>query len=114
MSSENHADNELGPLQPHKKPRKAAKVVLAGLVAAAAGGAAIIAITSLSARPTPTAGTEMPTTLRSQTQPGNAAQTTQPATPKVSAGSRSLPGVWMAPVTLNSETQPSNAAADQK
>lgn len=43
-SSEDTGSNVLGPLQPYKKPRRAAKVVLSGLLAAAgiAGGAAMV------------------------------------------------------------------------
>lgn len=91
MTDDKHADGDLGPPQPHKKPRKAAKAVLAGLVAAAgvAAGTAIVATNGCCAG-----------------EPVNRSITTQPATTKVSAKRQVLPGDMMAPVSLKSETRP--------
>jgi hypothetical protein len=95
----------LGPLQPHKKPRKKAKAVLAGLVAAAgiAGGAAVfVANGSAGAQSRP-----MPAGL-----PPVQTITTQPANVKVIAKTERLPGRLIA-TTLHSETQPTSAPSTQ-
>jgi hypothetical protein len=100
MTEEKHIDDNLGPLQPHKKTCKAAKVVLASLVAAAgvAAGTAIMATNGCYAG---LAG--LPPCQNITTKP---ATTTQPAKTTVSAKRQVLPGDMAAPASLKSETQP--------
>ena len=100
MADDKPVNDDLGPLQPHKKPRKTAKVVLAGLVAAAgvAAGTAIVA-TNVGCHGVPVRNVT--------TQP---AQTTQPGTTRVSAEPQLLLGDMAAPVSLKAVTQPGKAA----
>ena len=117
MTDEQKPVNDLGPLEPHKKPRKKAKIVLAGIVAAAgiAGGTAYLASktcvvagalkpatisttkpgsTTVRAEPKLFPGTTAPSVLKTDTQP---ARTTQPAAmesakPDISSERRKLAG----------------------
>lgn len=102
--------NNLGPLTPHSAPRKSAKNVLAGLVAAAgiAGGTAMfVASGSASAQVARPRMGGMP--------PMRKIQTTQPATQPVQAVEAKIaggmPAVRVAPTTKPADADPATKPA---
>ena len=107
-STEGIGSNVLGPLQPYKKPRKAAKVVLSGLLVAAgvAGGAAIVG-NSISCAGVPNSATTRPAGLEAKDEAvagGITAMklepTTQPTPPTTMESSTLRTAGVMVPVQL--------------